>query len=41
MKQNKILLVDEEEDIRDALRELLSQENYIVLEATNGEEGIA
>ena len=35
-----ILLVDDEESIRDFLAEILSEQGYKVLEATNGEEGL-
>jgi diguanylate cyclase (GGDEF)-like protein len=36
----RILVVDDEEDIRDVLRITLEGEGYEVLEATNGEEGL-
>lgn len=36
----KILVVDDEELIRDVIKEYLSHENYIYVEAKNGEEAI-
>ncbi len=36
----KILIVDDEDDIRDVLRITLEDEGYEVAEATNGEEGL-
>lgn len=36
----KILVVDDEELIRDVIKEYLSHENYIYIEAKNGEEAI-
>jgi diguanylate cyclase (GGDEF)-like protein len=36
----KILIVDDEDDIRDVLRITLEGENYEVIEAKNGEEGL-
>jgi diguanylate cyclase (GGDEF)-like protein len=36
----RILIVDDEEDIRDVLRIILEGEGYEVVEATNGEEGL-
>jgi len=36
-----ILLVEDEVDIREALAEALTDENYQVLTATNGQEGLA
>ncbi len=35
-----ILLVDDEDSIRDFLAEILSEQGYKVIEATNGEEGL-
>jgi len=39
--EGKILIVDDEQDIRDVLRLHLEQGGYHVLEASNGEEAIA
>lgn len=36
----KILIVDDEELIRDVIKEYLSSENYTYIEATNGEEAV-
>ena len=36
----KILIVDDEADIRDVLKLTLSEENYEVLEAKDGEEAL-
>jgi diguanylate cyclase (GGDEF)-like protein len=36
----RILIVDDEDDIRDVLRITLEDEGYEVIEATNGEEGL-
>jgi len=38
--KEKILLVDDESSVRDALREILTQEGYQVVVATNGREGL-
>ena len=37
----KILIIDDEEQIRLVLKEMLERFGYEVLEATNGEEGLA
>ena len=39
-KKAKILITDDEQSIRNALREILEFEKYIVLEAENGEEAL-
>ena len=39
-KQRSILLVDDEEAIRDAVSAVLAREGYTVLEAESGEEGL-
>ncbi|MFQ5673405.1 MAG: response regulator [Nitrospinales bacterium] len=39
--EGKILIVDDEQDVRDVLRLHLEQGGYHVLEASNGEEAIA
>jgi len=38
MERVNILIVDDDPDIRDVLKLTLAEENYIVLEAENGEE---
>ena len=40
MPTGKILIVDDEEDVRETLRLQLESENYNVIEAENGEEAI-
>lgn len=40
MRKIKILIVDDEPDIRDILKIILTQENYEVIEACNGQEGL-
>ena len=39
--KGKILIIDDEEDVREVLRIHLESANYNVIEAENGEEGIA
>jgi two-component system NtrC family response regulator len=41
MSPIRILVVDDEQNARDALRSILSEEGYVVEEAANGEEGLA
>jgi two-component system chemotaxis response regulator CheY len=40
MANKVILVIDDEKDIRDIIREMLEAENYSVLDAGNGNEGI-
>jgi two-component system chemotaxis response regulator CheY len=40
MPKGKIMIVDDEEDVRETLRLQLESENYNVIEAENGEEAI-
>ena len=40
MPKGKILVVDDEQDVRDTIRLQLESEDYNVLEAENGEEAI-
>jgi len=40
MKNSTVLLIDDEEDIRGALSEILEEEGYKVLMASNGKEGL-
>lgn len=40
MAKGKILVIDDEEDVRETLRLHLESKGYYVLEAENGEEGI-
>ena len=40
MPKGKILVVDDEQDVRDTIRMQLESANYNVLEAENGEEAI-
>ena len=40
MAKGKILIIDDEPDVRDAIRMQLETANYNVLEAENGEEAI-
>ena len=40
MAKGKILVVDDEQNVRDTIRMQLESENYNVLEAENGEEAI-
>lgn len=41
MEKTKILLIEDDEDIREGIRILLNNENYAVAEAPNGEKGLA
>jgi two-component system chemotaxis response regulator CheY len=40
MPKGKVLIIDDEEDVRDVLKFHLNEQNYQVIEAENGEEGI-
>lgn len=40
MEKTKILLIEDDEDIREGIRILLNNENYAVIEAQNGERGL-
>ena len=40
MAKGKILIIDDEEDVREVLKFHLSGQNYQTIEAENGEEGI-
>ena len=40
MAKGKILIIDDEQDVRDAIRMQLESANYNVLEAENGEDAI-
>jgi two-component system chemotaxis response regulator CheY len=40
MASGKVLIIDDEADVRDVLKFHLSEQNYQVIEAENGEEGI-
>ncbi len=40
MPKGKILIIDDESDVRDVLKFHLSEQNYQVIEAENGQEGI-
>jgi len=40
MPKGKVLIIDDESDVRDALKLQLSENNYQVIEAENGQEGI-
>lgn len=40
MSKGKILVIDDEQDVRDTIRMQLESANYNVLEAENGEEAI-
>lgn len=40
MDKNKILIVDDDDDIRNALKQLLLNEGYMVVEASSGEEAL-
>ncbi|MBP7806383.1 response regulator [Candidatus Gracilibacteria bacterium] len=39
-KQKKILVVEDEKNLREAIRDVLRAENFSTLEAKNGKEGI-
>jgi two-component system chemotaxis response regulator CheY len=40
MPKGKILIIDDESDVRDVLKFHLSKSNYQIIEAENGQEGI-
>jgi two-component system chemotaxis response regulator CheY len=40
MPRGKVLIIDDEADVREVLKFHLSKENYHTIEAENGEEGI-
>ena len=40
MPKGKILIIDDESDVRDVLKFHLSESNYQIIEAENGQEGI-
>ena len=40
MPKGKILVIDDEEDVRDVVKFHLSEQNYQIIEAENGEEAI-
>jgi two-component system chemotaxis response regulator CheY len=40
MPKGKVLIIDDESDVRDVLKFHLSENNYKIIEAENGEEGI-
>lgn len=40
-KKKTVLVVEDEQDLRDAIVEALALEGYIALSATNGEEGLS
>ncbi len=40
MPKGKVLIIDDESDVRDVLKFHLSENNYQVIEAENGQEGI-
>ena len=40
MPKGKVLIIDDESDVRDVLKFHLSDSNYQVIEAENGQEGI-
>lgn len=39
--QKTVLIVEDEKDIREALRDVLRDKNYVALEAGNGREGVS
>ena len=39
--QNKILVVDDNQEIREVIRVLLGSEGYEIMEASNGSDAIA
>jgi two-component system chemotaxis response regulator CheY len=41
MPKGKVLIIDDESDVRDVLKFHLSESNYQIIEAENGQEGIA
>ena len=40
MEKERVLLVEDDEDIREGVRILLESENYLVAEAENGRKGL-
>jgi len=40
MPKGKVLIIDDESDVREVLRFHLSESNYQIIEAENGQEGI-
>ena len=40
MPKGKVLIIDDESDVRDVLKFHLSEKNYKIIEAENGQEGI-
>ena len=40
MSKGKVLIIDDESDVRDVLKFHLSENNYQIIEAENGQEGI-
>jgi two-component system chemotaxis response regulator CheY len=40
MPKGKVLIIDDESDVRDALKLQLSANNYQIIEAENGQEGM-
>lgn len=40
MPKGKVLIIDDESDVRDVLKLHLSENNYQIIEAENGQEGI-
>jgi len=40
MARGKVLIIDDEEDVREVLKFHLSGQNYQIIEAENGEDGI-
>lgn len=40
MPKGKVLIIDDESDVRDVLKFHLSESNYQIIEAENGQEGI-
>jgi DNA-binding response OmpR family regulator len=41
MKDKKILIIEDEKSLREAIHDKLKKEDFIILEAKNGEEGLA
>jgi len=40
MAKGKVLIIDDEEDVREVIKFYLSEQNYQIIEAENGEEAI-
>ena len=40
MSKGKVMIIDDESDVRDILKLHLSEENYQIIEAENGQEGM-